>query len=487
MSEVQPGSGTIAVQEALIDRGPRRPDPLMMPLQTEIPYRPDSSELFEAVSERPWAMFLDSGSGVADGGRYDIIVADPMRTIVTRDAVTQVEGPEGTVATTEEPFAVLRRELGRRGAACGDLPFNGGALGYFSYDLGRRLEGLPEAGGDELRLPQMAVGIYDWAVVVDHRAERSWLVGAGRDPATAARWDELKTLFSAPGKSAQAKTPLRSLSPVRSNLTRQAYQLAFERIQRYLREGDCYQVNFAQRFSVAADGDPWSAYRIMRRANPTPFAAYLNLPFGNILSASPERFIRVHGEDVQTSPIKGTRRRDADPELDERLLRDLRESTKDRAENLMIVDLLRNDLGKTCRPGTIRVPELFAVQSFATVHHLVSRVTGRLSSGKDSIDVLRACFPGGSITGAPKRRAMEIIDELEPDRRSIYCGAIGYVDFNGNMDTNIAIRTLAYAEGRAHFWAGGGIVVDSDAEAEYQETLDKASAFLRFFSDEALS
>jgi para-aminobenzoate synthetase component 1 len=246
-------------------------------------------------------------------------------------------------------------------------------------------------------------------------------------------------------------------------------------------------VNLAQRFEVQTQGDPWTAYQALRIANPAPYAAYLHLPFTTVLSASPERFLRVCGRQVETRPIKGTRARAGHPRLDAERIDTLRASSKDRAENVMIVDLLRNDLAKSCRTGSVKVPRLFDVESFATVHHLVSTITGELAPDKDAIDLLRGCFPGGSITGAPKLRAMQIIEELEPFRRGVYCGAIGYIGYDGSMDTNIAIRTMTIANGRARFWAGGGIVADSVAAEEYQETLDKAAAFLKLVQQCAAS
>jgi para-aminobenzoate synthetase component 1 len=269
------------------------------------------------------------------------------------------------------------------------------------------------------------------------------------------------------------------LAPVRANMSRREYVAAFERIQHYIREGDCYQVNLAQRFAAPCRGNAWTLYQTLRQANPAPFSAFINGPQARILSSSPERFLRVLDGRVETKPIKGTRPRSADPLEDRRQEEALRHSEKDRAENLMIVDLLRNDIGKHCQPGSVRVPKLFDVESYATVHHLVSTVTGTLAPGHDAISLLRDSFPGGSITGAPKIRSMEIIEELEPNRRGVYCGAIGYLGFDGNMDTNIAIRTLVHSAGQVCFAAGGGIVTDSDAAEEYQESLDKAAALLR--------
>jgi len=256
------------------------------------------------------------------------------------------------------------------------------------------------------------------------------------------------------------------------------YLQKFERIQQYLQSGDCYQINLAQRFTAGFEGDAYSAYLQLRHSNQAPFSAFIRLADAAVLSISPERFIEVKARQVETKPIKGTKPRFADPLLDTQSAEALRHSTKDRAENVMIVDLLRNDLGKVCTPGTVRVPALFAIESFPAVHHLVSTVTGQLDALYQPIDALRAAFPGGSITGAPKVRAMQIIEELEPHRRSVYCGAIGYISQHGHMDTNIAIRTLVISDQQIHCWAGGGIVADSQGMAEYQETYDKVGKIL---------
>jgi para-aminobenzoate synthetase component 1 len=267
-----------------------------------------------------------------------------------------------------------------------------------------------------------------------------------------------------------------------ANLSRSEYQNRFERIQSYILEGDCYQVNFAQSFEAEVEGDPWAAYRRLRRINPAPFSAYLETPHGSVLCSSPERFLRLQKRWVQTRPIKGTARRRDDPAADRRMAEGLAASDKDRAENLMIVDLLRNDLGKVCRTGSVEVTGLFEIESFARVHHLVSTIEGILAAGEDALSLLRACFPGGSITGAPKLRAMQIIEELEGRRRGVYCGAVGYIGFEGGMDTNIAIRTLVVRQNRLRFWSGGGIVYDSRVDAEYQESLDKAAAIFEMLA-----
>lgn len=458
---------------------------MTIPLLTEIPYRTDSAALFEVVADRPWAVFLDSGLHHPGQARYDIIAAEPYVRLVTRGALTEVHA-ERTELSRADPFELLRKYVAMDASCHGELPFSGGAIGYFGYDLTRRIERLPARARDAERIPDMAIGIYDWAVVVDHSERRAWLAGQGRDPDTDLKWNSLVRLFTDTPPE-RHRVPFRVTSPVTSNLTPQHYGRAFDRVLDYISAGDCYQVNLAQRFSAAASGDPWLAYQRLRLINPAPYSAFLSTPYAQILSASPERFLRVENRQVETKPIKGTRPRAGHPRLDAEQIAELVASEKDRAENLMIVDLLRNDLSKNCELGSVKVPKLFEVESFATVHHLVSTVTGKLAPGRDAIDLLRGAFPGGSITGAPKLRAMQIIEEIEPHRRGVYCGAIGYVGYDGNMDTNIAIRTLVHSHGTVRFWAGGGIVADSQREAEYQETFDKAAALLSLLQQSAES
>ncbi len=375
----------------------------------------------------------------------------------------------------------MKLYLGELATGPSDLPFSGGAMGYFAYDLGRRIERLPNLASADVAMPEMAVGIYDWAVVTDHHDKRAWLVGAGRDPRTFDEWESLRQRIETP-EAAPSPVSFRVHHRFTCNFDWESYSRAFQKIKHYIREGDCYQVNLAQRFTADAEGEVWGAYRQLQQLNPAPFSSFFNLPDGTVLSSSPERFLQVRNGVVETKPIKGTRPRSTSHLRDEALAEELRRSVKDRAENLMIVDLLRNDLGKTCTIGSVKIPKLFEIESFSTVHHLVSTVTGQLAPGKHALDLLAGCFPGGSITGAPKLRAMEIIEELEPHRRSLYCGAIGYAGFDGSMDTNIAIRTLIVCAGRIHCWAGGGIVVDSDLESEYQECLIKAESMLRLLT-----
>ncbi|MCP3661747.1 MAG: aminodeoxychorismate synthase component I [Gammaproteobacteria bacterium] len=449
---------------------------MSLPIVQDFPYREDSAQLFEALANDSWAAFLDSGYPYSRQGRYDILTADPDTVLITRGQRTEIREARGTRFSTKDPFQLLRELLGPVNQGVEGIPFCGGAVGYFGYDLGRRLERMPSVADDIENLPEMAVGIHDWALVVDHCEKRSWMVG--RNPARIKKYHRLLLRFLIQNSTMRHSEQYRVLGAVCSNMSHAEYLASIAKIKHYIREGDCYQVNFAQRFAVAADGDPWWAYKGLRQLNAAPFGAYLSTPYCKVMSTSPERFLQVHEGRVETKPIKGTGPRGKDPIEDLMLAQALRNSSKDQAENLMIVDLLRNDLGKVCSIGSIKVPELFKLESYARVHHLVSRVCGRLSDDQDAISLLRACFPGGSITGAPKLRAMEIIEELEPHRRGIYCGAIGYIGFSGDMDTNIAIRTMVHSEGVTRLWAGGGIVADSNPESEYRETYHKASALL---------
>lgn len=451
----------------------------------ELPYYHDPTRAFAAIAHEPWAILLDSGYPFIGTGRYDVFAARPTITLTTRGGETRIQSPEGERISEADPFALVREALADRMTNHSGLPFCGGALGYFAYDLGRRIEQLPTLAERDIDLPDMAIGIYDWAVVVDHHQRRSWLVAACRNTNTEQHWDKLRQLFSQPQETTTL-APFVVNSGVRANMDQQQYASAFDRIKHYIREGDCYQVNLAQRFSVHVSGDPWLAYLRLREVNPAPYAAFMRLPDGAVLSSSPERFLKLEDDRVETKPIKGTKARGVIGYEDLAVAESLINSDKDRAENVMIVDLLRNDIGKNCVIGSVSVPKLFALESFATVHHLVSTVTGKLRPDRHAMDLLRGCFPGGSITGAPKLRAMEIIEELEPHRRSVYCGSIGYVGFDGNMDTNIAIRTLAYHDRRMHCWAGGGIVFDSTVANEYQESFDKAAAMLKVFGTDEI-
>jgi len=448
------------------------------PLCTELPYPEDSATLFTKLRSHHWPVILDSANTGGENSRYDIIAADPFITLETIGLETIISQQGNKQTSQADPFELLETVLLPLQQSQTSLPFSGGAIGYFAYDLGRRIETLPAQALDAENMPEMAVGIYDWAVITDHQLKRCWLASFGLDPTTRAIWPSLlNTLNTAASRNEDSFVVKGKLT---SNLTESGYKHAFDKIKHYITEGDCYQVNLAKRFEIQAEGDAWQAYQRQRRQNAAPFSAFFNPGNVSVMSSSPERLLQVEQDQVETKPIKGTRPRDLNNlEKDKALADALQNSLKDRAENLMIVDLLRNDLGKVCKPGSIKVPKPFALESFATVHHLVSTVTGTLADNQTAVSLLRACFPGGSITGAPKLRAMEIIEELEPNRRGVYCGSLGYIGFDGNMDTNITIRTLVYSDNRLRFWAGGGIVADSEVESEHQEVHDKAAAMFR--------
>ena len=434
-----------------------------------LPYRANPAEYFAAIRHAPGSVLLDSGRPSAERGRYDLLSAWPETTL--------------TVSPDESGSDFLQRlrenltQLGEANLPAGhELPFAGGLIGYLSYDFGRHLEQMPHLAADDLHLPDARFGLYAWALISDHQAQTSQLVF---HPALAdSERLRLIALFGQPVIDAAATFKLGgAMAP---DLTAEAYRQAIVRIQDYIQAGDCYQVNFAQRFQAPCQGDAWSAYQALRAACPTPFAGFQALEGGDaILSLSPERFLQVSQGRVETRPIKGTRPRGTSTVDDQANADELVGSAKDRAENLMIVDLLRNDLGRSCKTGSVRVPELFALESYPNVHHLVSAVTGELAENHDALDLIAGSFPGGSITGAPKIRAMQIIDELEPTRRAIYCGSLLYLDVRGELDSSIAIRSLLIKDGTVSCWGGGGIVADSDWQAEYQESITKVKVLLQ--------
>jgi para-aminobenzoate synthetase component 1 len=438
-----------------------------------LPYTEDSSLLFASIRHLSLAIFLDSAAPFSNRGRYDILSAEP---------VTVLKCSRAEYSSSQHFFQQLQQRLDETISTKDNpqgLPFIGGAMGFFNYDLGRQLEQLPAKAIDDINLPDALVGIYDWAIIVDHHQQQTVLVS--QPSADINKQEKIKSLISVEPQS-EARFTLKDR--FQSNLTREAYQRAFDQTHTYIEAGDCYQINLAQRFSAPYKGDPWLAYTKLRQTAAAPYSAYMNADGCEILCLSPEQFIQLSDKTVITSPIKGTRPRGDSPQQDEQLARQLQASHKDQAENLMIVDLLRNDLGKSCHPGSIRVEKLFELQSFETVHHLVSTICGDIENDKQACDVMAACFPGGSITGAPKVRAMEIIEELEPHRRSIYCGSMGYISFDGQMDSNITIRTLLADQGTMHCWSGGGLVADSFCEGEYQESLSKVGKLLQALGDD---
>jgi para-aminobenzoate synthetase component 1 len=469
------------------------------PLVEELSSAPSAWEAAFRFADYPFFLFLDSAAADSPGGRYSFVTADPFATLFVRGS--EVYAPAPRQYPSGNPWAALAEYLAPFSMARvpGLPPFQGGAAGLFGYGLCRHVERLPPARRDEFRVPDMAVGLYDWVLAYDHHAGRAWLLAtgfpsrleAGRQRAAARLGWARNVLKMSPRRPRQPRPlelsasdrhpqfPLAGFRGVTSNFDRPGYLAAVRRAIEYIHAGDCFQVNLSQRLLHPADLHPLELYRRLRQRNPAPFAGYFDLGDFVIASASPERFLRVEGGEVETRPIKGTRPRGGTPEEEERQKNDLLISAKDRAENVMIVDLLRNDLGRVCAYGSVRVAALCKLETYPTVHHLVSEVRGQLRPCLGPLDLLRAAFPGGSVTGAPKVRAMEIIAELEPTARGPYCGSLGYIGFDGAMDTNILIRTFTVGRGWVQFPVGGGIVADSTPESEYDETLHKAEGLLR--------
>ena len=444
--------------------------PSVEPLVESIPYQTDSIRYLSKVRKLGKAVLIDSCANLIEGGRYDILSAQPAFTI---SHTFSSPGPTEQ-AEQPSPFDKIRNQLTKTRALAkppAGLPFMGGFIGYLGYEFGMELENIQLTTKREITLPDIQLGWYEWAMVADHLEKRCYLVALpGFDQR---KFHSIRDILVKADESQSDNTPFILQTPFVSNTTFSQYNAAFEKVIRYIHAGDCYQINLSQQFSSSYSGDTWDAYRQLRQATPSPYSAYMEFDAGTLLSLSPEQFISLQDKQVTTHPIKGTRPRGDNKKDDLALAQALESSAKDRAENLMIVDLLRNDLGKSCVPGSIEVPELFKLHSFSNVHHLVSAITGTLRDEADSVDLLKGCFPGGSITGAPKRRAMEIIAELEPHNRSLYCGSIGYIGANGNINMNIAIRTLVTNQNKIYCWGGGGIVADSEVEMEYQECFDK--------------
>lgn len=450
-------------------------------------------EACQRLAVLPHLLFLDSASAGSPLGRYSFITADPFAWITARGDVVTENGR----AHRADPFRTLAGWLAEfRTERIAELPpFQGGAAGMFGYDLCHHIEKLPRPRFDDFQVPDLAVGLYDWVLGFDHERARAWLLSTGlpeRSQRRAARRMEhvLRLLDHAEEKQRRVSCAVPSivrspqwsvpgLAPVTSSFSREEYLATIRRAIEYVHAGDCFQVNIAQRLLAPARADPLELYGRLRERNAAPFAGYFDAGEFVIASASPERFLCVDQGAVQTRPIKGTRPRGRTPEEDAARADELRQSAKDRAENVMIVDLLRNDLGRVCRYGSVHVEALCRLESFRYVHHLVSEVRGQLRPTCDLIDLLRAAFPGGSVTGAPKVRAMEIIAELEPVARGPYCGCLGYLGFDGSMDTNLLIRTFTHGKGWLSFSVGGGIVADSQPEREYDETWHKAEGMLR--------
>lgn len=452
-------------------------------------------EACQRLAELPGLLFLDSA---ANGpiGRYSFVAADPFAWISAAGATVAENGR----VCFGDPFQVLAERLTQHRLASipGLPPFQGGAAGLFGYGLCHRIEKLPGPEHDDFHVPDMAVGLYDWVLGFDHVLDRAWLISTGLPDRSIARAVRRSAqierclgrpaprrsyLPPAPALIRSPRWPVPGLECVASNFRRDQYIATIRRAIDYVHAGDCFQVNIAQRLLAPARLGPLELYGRLRSRNPAPFAGYFDLGDFVIASASPERFLRVADGHVETRPIKGTRPRGKTPTEDGARAAELVGSAKDRAENVMIVDLLRNDLGRVCAYGSVEVAALCRLESHPYVHHLVSDVHGTLRPECGPVDLLRAAFPGGSVTGAPKVRAMEIIAELERVARGPYTGALGYLGFDGAMDTNLLIRTFTHGKGWLSFSVGGGIVADSQPEREYDETWHKAEGLLRALRD----
>ena len=445
-------------------------------------------QLFRFYSDQRWAMLLDSGTSKHIDAQFDIIVHSPVVTLISDDndtIITQIESDQ-QIRSNQNPFKLLEQELNKLSLdkasfdrvsssnSASNFPFSGGAMGLFSYDLGRHCEQINNNAIKDIDVPAMAIGIYKHAIVFNHKNKQFHVVSRSTKQAHQQYINDLlNTLETYP-------TPSNFVGGQQwqHQINKTQYQEKFNKVQAHLRQGDCYQVNLTQRFELPYQGNEYNAYLALANNNETPFSGFIRLDNCVVMSLSPERFLQTHQQHIQTKPIKGTIARSKDKIKDRQLAQQLRDSEKDQSENLMIVDLLRNDIGRNAIAGSVDVPALFEIESFENVHHLVSTITAQLPDDVTPIQLLRDAFPGGSITGAPKISAMNIIDNLEPSRRSVYCGSIGYISADGNMDTSITIRTLLATNHNIYAWAGGGIVADSTVESEYQECLDKLSSIM---------
>ena len=448
----------------------------------ELTYQANSEELFDSVRDLPEAIWLDSGKPRSLQGRFDIITACPESIIESKNQQNLITSNGQTQSASNNSFNNAKQLLNKIQPieALPDVPFVCGLVGYFGYDLGRKTESISSDNERATQLPDLRLGLYLWSIVIDHELRKTTFYFHAN--CKNSLLEKIRKRLSDKHNKPSNGSVFKLDKPFKSTVNKQRYKQDIGRIKDYIAKGDCYQVNYAQHLSAPYRGDLWQAYLSLRKANPAPYSAYWQWDNQAILSLSPERFIQATSDNgditAQTKPIKGTVLRGKTVEQDQENAIRLLNSDKDRAENLMIVDLLRNDLGKTCIAGSIRVPKLFDLESFPNVHHLVSTVTGKLKTDCACLDLLQGCFPGGSITGAPKKRSMEIIDELEPLQRSVYCGSIGYICASNQMDTNIAIRTVIADKEKLHCWGGGGIVADSDADSEYEESMNKIRLIL---------
>jgi len=457
----------------------------------ELSLETDPDKIFSQLNNAPFPFWLDSGMDHHKLGRFSFMGADPFYQIITRKKqTTVVDCLSNTRETSNRQLFPLLAELmaRRQRPKTAGLPFEAGAVGYFGYELGHHIEKFPQTTINDLQMPDAFLSFYDALLAIDHLKQKLFIISTGlpldhknaREKRAAERLKWLgEVIKKAESTPDSAMVPLQFGDQKNSNFSYGHYIESVRQILEYIAAGDIYQVNLSQRFAVEFAGKPLDFYRKLRTLSPAPFGAYLVTDNHTIMSNSPERYLLIKGDYIETRPIKGTRPRGESPEIDEQLRQELIDSSKDQAEHIMIVDLERNDLGRIAQYGTVHVPEMEIVESYANVHHLVSTVAAKIDQKHSTVDCIVNSFPGGSITGAPKLRSMEIIDELEPSCRGVYTGSIGYLDFSGDIDLNIVIRTAVHHHNTLYFQVGGGIVADSDPHLEYEETITKAKSFLK--------
>lgn len=447
----------------------------MRPLIEEIAADLDAFDIYSVFRDDRTVTLLESSMTVDPIGRYSFIGINPFTTFKFEEGSCFIDGTK----VLGDPLEVLKKLLNSHKIENDtSLPYVAGAMGFFSYDFGRILEEILATAAEEIKTPDCYFYFYDNAIITDSLEKKTYITALGMLSDKETSLMRLKEAISGGGRQAASK-PIAGKVEFIQNLSKDEYVDRVEKVRSYIRSGDVYITNLTQRFRCETEKDPYEVYRDLRHINPAPFSAFMNFEGFTIVSSSPERFLKVQDNKVETRPIKGTRPRGRN-EIEDALNRqELLSSEKDKSELLMIVDLERNDLSRVCKPHSVKVTELFKLEEYSTVFHLVSTVTGELKEGYSAADCIRTCFPGGSITGAPKVRSMEVIEELEPTRRNIYTGCLGYFGFDGNADFNIIIRTILMKEGTAYFGVGGGITWESEKYAEYDETLDKARALMR--------
>lgn len=442
-----------------------------------------SDRFYKYISDLPFPFLLESFNGSSNNiARFTFIGADPFATIKAVADEIEIVNDDGTKTISGNPLQTVREYLKLfRENIHPVFPFCGGAVGYIGYEISGQIELLPPRKDDTVFVPDLYFNFYDTVLIIDNIDMKTYLVSTGFPKVASAKNKRARERVAFFKEHILNKREVPSscleIGPLESNFGKAGYINAVKKIKTYIEKGDIYQANIAQRFQATFFGSPYEIYRRFEKLNPVPFGAFLKYPELEVISNSPERFLSLRNDIIETRPIKGTAPRDENSTKDEALKEMLMKSIKDRAEHIMIVDLERNDLGKVCKYGTVKVNDLYSIESYSNLHHLVSSVTGELTKGVDAAECILSAFPGGSITGAPKVRAMEVIHESEPNPRWLYTGSIGYLGFDGGMDMNIAIRTAFVTKGKIYFSVGGGIVADSDPEAEYNETLLKGDVF----------